>query len=261
MMTDMRSVDPRTEWEGRRIVITGGAHGIGEAVARRASSLGARVAIADFDEAGAAALVADLRAGGPEALSVFTDVTDSKSIDELFAGVTAEWGGVDTLVNCAGGFSRRMGFEEISDQEWQKVLQLNAFSAFACCRAVLPQMRRSHYGRIVNVSSEAGRMPIALSAAHYAAAKAAILGLTRHLAREVAADGVCVNAVAPGTTLSERVKQFTTEESAKTLIAITPLGRLANLEDQVEPILFLASDGAAYITGATLDVNGGRFMM
>jgi NAD(P)-dependent dehydrogenase (short-subunit alcohol dehydrogenase family) len=261
MMSDMRSVDPRTEWEGRRIVITGGAHGIGEAVARRASSLGARVAIADFDEAGAAALVADLRAGGPEALSVFTDVTDSKSIDELFAGVTAEWGGVDTLVNCAGGFSRRMGFEEISDQEWQKVLQLNAFSAFACCRAVLPQMRRSHYGRIVNVSSEAGRMPIALSAAHYAAAKAAILGLTRHLAREVAADGVCVNAVAPGTTLSERVKQFTTEESAKTLIAITPLGRLANLEDQVEPILFLASDGAAYITGATLDVNGGRFMM
>ena len=104
-------------------------------------------------------------------------------------------------------------------------------------------------------------MPIALSAAHYAAAKAAILGLTRHLAREVAADGVCVNAVAPGTTLSERVKQFTTEASAKTLIAITPLGRLANLEDQVEPILFLASDAAAYITGATLDVNGGRFMM
>jgi NAD(P)-dependent dehydrogenase (short-subunit alcohol dehydrogenase family) len=257
----MRSVDPRAEWEGRRIVITGGAHGIGEAVARRASSLGARVAIADLDEAGASALVADLRAGGPEALSVFTDVTDSESIDELFAGVTAKWGGVDTLVNCAGGFSRRMGFEEISDQEWQKVLQLNAFSTFACCRAVLPQMRHNHYGRVVNVSSEAGRMPIALSAAHYAAAKAAILGLTRHLAREVAADGVCVNAVAPGTTLSERVKQFTTEESAKTLIAITPLGRLANLEDQVEPILFLASDAAAYITGATLDVNGGRFMM
>jgi NAD(P)-dependent dehydrogenase (short-subunit alcohol dehydrogenase family) len=261
MMPDMRSADSRTEWEGRRIVITGSAHGIGEAVARRASSLGAKVAIADFDEAGATALVAELKDTGAEALAVFTDVTDSSSIDALFEKVIMVWGGVDTLVNCAGGFSRRMGFDEISDQEWQKVMQLNAFSTFACCRAVLPQMRRARYGRIVNVSSEAGRMPIALSAAHYAAAKAAILGLTRHLAREVAADGVCVNAVAPGTTLSDRVKQFTTEESAKGLIAITPLGRLAILEDQVEPILFLASDAAAYITGATLDVNGGRFMM
>ncbi len=261
MMSRMQADDPRTGWEGRRIVITGSAHGIGEAVARRASGLGARVAVADFDEAGAVALVTDLRENGREALVLVTDVTDTKSVEALFEKVAAEWGGVDALVNCAGGFSRRMGFEEISDREWQQVLQLNAFSTFACCRAVLPRMQKAHYGRIVNVSSEAGRMPIALSAAHYAAAKAAILGLTRHLAREVAADGVCVNAVAPGTTLSDRVKQLTTEESAKSLIAITPLGRLANLEDQVEPILFLASDAAAYITGATLDVNGGRFMM
>ena len=102
MMPDMRSADSRTEWEGRRIVITGSAHGIGEAVARRASSLGAKVAIADFDEAGAAALVAELKDTGAEALAVFTDVTDSSSIDALFEKVIMVWGGVDTLVNCAG---------------------------------------------------------------------------------------------------------------------------------------------------------------
>jgi len=248
-------------WRGRRIVVTGSAHGIGAAVARGAAALGAQVALADVDEAAINQLATELRSDGRKALAVATDVTDSRSVSALFDHVLSAWDGLESLVNCAGGFPRRLGFEEIGDPEWHHVMDLNAFSTFTCCRAALPSMLRAQYGRIVNVASDAGRTPVALSAAHYAAAKAAVLGLTRHLAREVAAQGVCINAVAPGTTLSERVRQITNEEATKALLSITPIGRLATVDEQVQPILFLASDGAAYITGATLDVSGGRVMM
>lgn len=248
-------------WAGRRIIVTGSAHGIGQGVVRRAAELGARVAIVDFDRPASEALEEELTRAGRDALAVVTDVTNADSVEQMAAAVEGRFGGVDVLVNAAGGFTRSLPFDEISDADWRRVMDLNLYTTFACCRAVVPRMKAAGRGRVVNVSSDAGRMPTSVTAAHYAAAKAAIIGLTKHLALELAPHGVAVNAVAPATTLTDRVRKLYTPEVVAKLSALTPIGRLAEVEDQVHPILFLASEQARYITGATLDVNGGRLML
>jgi NAD(P)-dependent dehydrogenase (short-subunit alcohol dehydrogenase family) len=171
------------------------------------------------------------------------------------------FGGVGALVNAAGGFSALKASEDVTDEEWEHVMRLNLFGTFACCRAAIPHMREAGYGRIVNIASEAGRMPLWPGSAPYAAAKAGVLGLTKSLARELGQFGITVNAVAPGTTLTPRVRNLWTEADVARITAVTPLGRLAEVDDQVGPILFLASDEARYVSGATLDVNGGRLML
>ncbi len=248
-------------FEGQTVIVTGAAQGIGEAVAVAFARLGTRVMVADLNATGAAQVVNDLRRSGFVAEAATVDVTRSNSVEAMVQATLANWGRVDILVNAAGGFPRSVGAEDIDDDAWKKVVDLNLTSVFLCCRAVLPHMKAARYGRIVNVSSEAGRMPITLSAVHYAAAKAGILGLTRHLAREAGAYGITVNAVAPGTTRTPRVAQLHAAEKMAWIEQLTPLGRIAEVDDQVGPILFLASDAARYVTGATLDVNGGRLML
>jgi NAD(P)-dependent dehydrogenase (short-subunit alcohol dehydrogenase family) len=170
-------------------------------------------------------------------------------------------GGVDGLVNCAGGFPRVRRTEELEDAEWRAVIDVNLFGTFACCRAAIPAMRESGFGRIVNVASEAARMPGWTTGVHYVAAKAGVLGLTRLLAREIGPDGITVNAVAPGTTITSRMNGLYTDAELEALVQRIPLRRAADPEDQSDPILFLLSSAARYITGATIDVNGGRVML
>jgi len=239
------------------VIVTGAAHGIGAATARAFGREGARVALFDIDAAAADAVAGEIRRDGGEALAFTTDVTSGAQVREAVSAVTLAWNGVRVLVNNAGGFPSVLPTEDIADGVFDDILRFNVSSAFLCTKAVLPVLRRQRRGAIINLSSVTARNGNVSTAAHYAAAKAAILGLTRHLARELAPDGVTVNVVAPGAISTERMLKVRTPEATRTLTAGIPLGRLGTPDEVADAILFLASDEARYITGATLDVNGG----
>ena len=246
----------------RVVMVTGAARGIGAAVARAFAADGARVAALDVDDAGIAALVAELQGRGAQALGLRADVTRPADVRSAVDAIAARWGRVDVLVNNAGGFGTVRGAsEEITDEEWDGILRLNLTSAFLCAKAVLPGMKQRGWGRIINMSSIGGRGAAVLLSSHYAAAKAGILGFTRHLALETARAGITVNAVAPGTTATERFRALRTPAETEALVARVPIGRVAEPSEIAECIVFLASDAAAYMTGACLDVNGGVLMV
>ena len=246
-------------FEGHVVLVTGAAKGIGLRIARAFAREGARVAALDIDAPGADALARELVAEGREALALKADVTAALEVRQAVDAVLGRWGRIDVLVNNAGGFSVRT--EDIPDDEWEAIFRFNVTSAFLCAKAVLPQMKRQRSGAIVNLSSVAGRAGAVTVTSHYAAAKAALLGFTRHLAREVARDGIRVNAVAPGTVATERFRALRSPEETRRMAESVPLGRVAEPEEIAEVVLFLASDAARYVTGATLDVNGGLVMM
>lgn len=245
---------------GQVAVVTGGGNGIGAAIARAFAREGARVAILEVDAGGRQVADEIVREHG-EAFAVECDVTVPHAVREAAAAVVARWGRVDVLVNNAGRFPGIKRAEEFTPEEWDAILRVNLTSVFLCSTAMLPIMRREGGGRIVNLSSIVGRSGAVLTAAPYAAAKAAILGLTRQLAGEWAPDGIAVNAVAPGTTATARVLGARSPEATRTLAETIPLHRLGDPEDVAEAVLFLASAAARHITGAVLDVNGGQAMM
>lgn len=244
----------------RRLLVTGAARGIGRGLVGALSVAGCAVAAADLDLDLLEEVASEAADRGP-VHPIEIDVTSSASVDAAVASAESSMGGIDGLVCCAGGFPRVRAVEELSDAEWRSVLDVNLFGSFASCRAVFPAMKRNGGGSIVCVSSEAGRTPSWLTGAHYVSAKAGTIGLVRHLAREGGPAGIRVNAVAPGTTLTERVRTLYTAEQEQALKAATPLARLAEVDDQLGPILFLLSADSRYMTGATLDVNGGRLML
>lgn len=247
---------------GKVVLVTGAAKGIGAAVVRAFAAAGNRVAALDVDAAALEALAAGARTGGAEVLPLRADVTRAPDVRAAVAEVASRWGAVDVLVNNAGGFAAvRPATEDIPEDEWDFTLRLNLTSAFLCAKAVLPGMKSRGWGRIVNLSSIGGRGGAVLLSSPYAATKAAILGFTRHLALETARSGITVNAVAPGTTATERFKALRTAADTAALVEKVPLGRVAEPAEIAGCILFLASDAAAYITGACLDVNGGVLML
>jgi 3-oxoacyl-[acyl-carrier protein] reductase len=249
-----------SRFAGRVVIVTGAAKGIGLRIVRAFAGEGARVAALDIDGAGLDALTRELQERREDVLALKTDVTAAAEVRQALETVVGRWGRVDVLVNNAGGFSVIRRTEDIPEAEWDAIFRLNVTSAFLASKAVLPVMRRQRAGAIVNLSSIAGRAGAVTVTSHYAAAKAAILGFTRHLAREVAADGIRVNAVAPGTVATERFRALRSNEEGQRLAASVPLGRVAEPEEIAEVVLYLASEGARYITGATLDVNGGLLM-
>ena len=191
--------------EGKVAIVTGAAKGIGAAIVEACVREGARVAALDLDGAGVEALAEKLRGGGADVLALRADVTRSTDIAKAFDAVLARWGRVDILVNNAGGFAVIRATEDITEEEWDAIVASNLTSVFLCSKAALPIMKRQRYGRIVNLASVVGRAGAVRVTSHYAAAKAGVIGFTRHLALEVGADGITVNAVAPGTTATERV--------------------------------------------------------
>jgi len=249
------------ELKGKVALVTGAGQGLGEAIARRLAADGASVAVVDLDGNLADGVAAALRAEGHQAFAVKADVTDRASVQAMVEEVGRRAGNPDILVNNAGGFLKVKTLLEIEEDEWEAILALNLKSVYLCSRAVLPAMLARRWGRIINLASAAARSLTNLSATHYAAAKAGILGFTRHLAYEVGQYSITVNAIAPGTTLTARVRRARTPEDQARIASLTPLGRLARPEDTAGAVAFLASDDAEYITGATLDVNGGKVMM
>jgi NAD(P)-dependent dehydrogenase (short-subunit alcohol dehydrogenase family) len=250
------------ELEGRVAIVTGAGSGIGEAIVRRLARDGARVAIVDREEALAQNVADDIARQGAEARAYGLDATRVSAVDAVVTDVSAEFGPIDILVNNLGGYRTLRRVWEISDDEWDAVVGLNLTAPFRWSRAVARGMADRRRGRIINLTSGAGKPGAGntLSAAHYAASKAGVRGLTWHLAQELAPHDVTVNAIAPGPADTERFRAIRTPEATAALIAKVPMARLARPSDVADAAAFLASDRAAYITGVTLDVSGGWTM-
>ena len=253
-------------FEDKTAIITGGAKGIGRATVLRFLREGGRAAVFDLepeDSEWVVGLKQDAAAATNRLVYITADATDEHQVAAAVERGTAALGPADILVNNVGLGANPRPIEELSVEEWQRFMSINLTSAFLLTRAVLPGMRQRGRGRIVNLASVAGRSISKISNLHYSTAKAAILGFTRKLAFEEGPNGITVNAVAPGTVFTDRVKlRYDALDAAdrEARLAAVPLGRAARPEEIAAAILFLASDDASYITGAALDVNGGVFM-
>ena len=234
----------------RHAIVTGGAKGIGQAIAARALASGARVTIWDIDVGRTDQTIKELGAGDG-VRGDMVDVTDpdaiARGLDEAIAG----FGNVDILVNNAGSVGTVANLWEQPVENWQRMLTLNLTSAFLCCRAVTPHMIENGYGRIVNIASNAGKMAT-LQNSPYAAAKAGLIGLTRYFAARWGPAGIRVNAIAPGGVESGQNDVF-----AKRYGARVPLGRMARSDEVVGAVVWLASDAASYVTGQVISIDGG----
>jgi NAD(P)-dependent dehydrogenase (short-subunit alcohol dehydrogenase family) len=218
------------------------------------------VAVADLNADTAAAVARSIETAGGRALAVRTDVTDPADAEQLAAETLRELGRIDVLVNNAG-ILRSTRAAEVTPEEWHLVIDANLTGAFLCARFAYPALRASGHGRIVNVASMAGRATSTLGGVHYTTAKAGVLGLTRHLAREWARDGITVNAISPGIVDTPMVRGSTDDARMAQVLASIPLGRLAEPAEIAALICFLASDEAAYITGTNVDIHGGELII
>jgi 3-oxoacyl-[acyl-carrier protein] reductase len=245
------------ELVGQVAFVTGGAAGIGLAIAGRLGARGARVVLFDRDLATAVLAAEQLRSQGVEARAQAVDVADAASVETSFQEMVEAFGRVDILVNNAG-ITRDGLLIRMTDEQWDQVLAVNLKGAFNGCRAVARPMMKARYGRIVNISSVVGLMGNS-GQANYSASKAGLLGLSRSLARELASRGITVNAVCPGF-IETRMTADLPETARAELMARIPLGRLGQPEDVAQVVAFLASPRAGYVTGQTWAVDGGMVM-
>lgn len=243
---------------GQVALVTGGVTGIGRAVVEALAGAGYAVVACDRDAQRGARLADELAPTGGRVRFAPCDVSSEEQVARVVQETLAEHGRLDVLVNNAGIIRRRTG-DEISVTDWDDVFRVNARGAFLMCRAATPIMKSQRSGRIINISSVAAKVGDITSAPGYGPSKAALEGLTKTFARELAPFGVTVNGVAPHAIETEMSAQWT-EERRRAIVAAIPLGRLGRPEEVAAAVLFLASPGAAFITGAIMDVNGGFVM-
>ena len=245
------------DFSGKVAVVTGGGQGMGRAVASRFVEGGAKVVVNDKNGDAAQRTVDTL---GSCAVAAPGDVTVKADVDAVVRQAMDAFGSIDILINNAGIlFSTTL--EDMEEEEWDLVIDVNMKGTYLFTRAVLPVMKRAGWGRIVNFSSTAGKAVSTLGGPHYTAAKAGVLGLTRAAAKEFAPYGITVNAVCPGLVNTEMVQQNVAPERLDAYLASFPISRICDPSEVAELVAFLASDRAAYITGASLDINGGDLMI
>lgn len=240
---------------GRVAIVTGAANGIGRAVAVQLATNGYQVVLLDKNIGSLTSL------DGSRCYKV--DVTNYSQVNQVFRSINKEFGQVDILINTVGGSLHSKSIEMIEDSDWNSTFELNLRSVFNCTRAVIPEMKKRGWGRIVNISAVAGRTYTFFGGADFTAAKAALIGFTRQCAFELAPHGITVNAIAPGLTLTERVQDMWSEfdkEKQEAILERIPIGRPATVQEQVATICFLCSEQASYICGAIIDVNGAMFV-
>ena len=245
------------DFAGRVALVTGASRGLGRAAAARLIERGASVAINVRDRARAEAIAAEL---GDRAFAVPGDITAAGVPDALVSQVVARFGRLDILVNnAAHALGTRL--EQLTAEEWRQAMEVNMTAPFLLTKAAIPTMKSQRYGRIINISSTAGRMVSTLGGAHYTASKTGLLGFTRAAAKELGRFGITVNAVCPGMIDTELTRETATPERLTALAERYPVPRLGTAEEVADLICFAASEAAGYITGASLDINGGDLMM
>ena len=244
-------------------MVTGVGRGIGKASAIEFAREGARLILAELDDESLKRTTAEIQELGGESIALKTDVTDRDQIEALVRAGAEKYGRIDILLNNVGGSWGELALD-IDEKTWHDIVDLNLTSQYLCCQAVLPHMQARKDGRIVNISSNAGRyMSRYFSTLPYCAAKAGVSGLTRQMAYRLASDGIRVNAIEPGhvwTELTQEAWPDFPDELRKTIVDEIPLGRMADPEEIAHAAIFLASDDSSYMTGATLEVNGGLWM-
>lgn len=242
----------------RIVVITGGAKGIGFQITLRFALEGDTVILLDIDEKAGQGAVRNLQQQNLTAFYRKTNVAQSESVSESIKWVLEQYEGIDILVNCAGILDLG-SIEDLDEKLWDRVIDVNLKGSYLVTQAAIPCMIGRPNGRIINISSLAGRMGGLRTGLAYSASKAGMIGLTKAIARMVAVHGITVNAVAPGTTNTEMATQFSDKDMESILSAI-PLSRLVETEEIAEAVFFLASEKAGMITGTVLDINGGVYM-
>ncbi len=257
--------------DGKVALVTGAAQGIGQAIAHALAAAGAKLIISDRQAEKLAQTAAQLAQEGREVVHIATDVSKAAEVEAMVSRGLDAYGAIDILVNNAGG-SGNIGvdqIDEISDELWAEIIDINLKSAFLCCRAVAPHMQQRQKGSIINFSSASAKGafgPRGTSAARlpYAGAKAGIIGFTSQLSKDLGPSGIRVNAILPGFILTppdarvaQRYYDLTEQEQAD-MVSGVPLGRPGTPEEIAAVVLFLASDAASFVSGATIDVNGGR---
>lgn len=244
---------------GRTAIVTGASAGIGEAIARTFAREGAAVAIVGRNRAECERVASEIEGSGGSALAVRADVTRAADVGAMVAAAMQRWGTIDILVNGVGGWVKLAPVTEIPEDEWDRVIKLNLKSAFLCIRAAARIMIEKKRGRIINIGSQSGSAPNLFTDSNlpYAASKGALLVLTRHLAKQLGPHGITVNAVSPGTTLTERVRKVWDAETVAKKAAVNPLRCLVEPQDSADAVLFLASDEGRHVTGVNLNVNAG----
>jgi 3-oxoacyl-[acyl-carrier protein] reductase len=250
-------------FEDKVAIVTGGASGIGAATARGLSSEGAKVVVADWNPENLQKMGTEMKKEDRPFLGLKIDVSSEKDVQEMVRQTVSHFGGIDFLVNNAGispkHKGRKQNLWEMSIEEWDRVMAVNIRGVFLCCCFAVPRMIERGGGAIVSLSSQAAKAGSAITGSHYVISKAGVVGLTKVLAREVAQYKIRVNAVAPGridTPMIWDVPPEVNEQIRKNI----PLGRLGKAEEVADPILFLLSEAASFITGVVIDINGGSGM-
>lgn len=234
-------------------MVTGGSNGIGRGVSERLAKNGINVIVIDKEKPNADFVD----------FSYQIDVVDSVQVEKIFDEIHKKFGRIDILVNAIGGTLHSKKVEDISNHDWERTYDLNVKTAFYCTRAVVPYMKLNNWGRIVNISAVAGETATFFGGVDFTAAKSAIIGMTRQCAVELAPFGITANAVAPGLTFTERVKELWEEYSPEKKEKITSeigVGRASTVDEQVNAICFLCSEESSYICGSVLDNNGALFI-
>jgi len=254
-MMNTQSIHNLLDLTGQVAFLTGANRGIGKATAEVLHAAGANVALVARTEESLITVTTDLLAARPDsALALPADVAEEAQVNQAVERTMATWGRIDILVNNAGLVSPG-AFDRIAPADWRRILNVNLTGTYLCCRAVASIMQRQRAGRIINISSISAQTGGVSGGAHYAASKGGMLAMTKTLARDLAPYGITVNAIAPGQI--DTRPEFLTPQQRQTLEKLIPLGRLGQPAEIAYPVLFLASPMASYLTGATLDVNGG----